>query len=61
MTTPVVGPLLAYTVTLPLGLMLAEPGTRGVFPPQAMAAGFVKRHDTLLLRRANSSPTHGTS
>ena len=40
--TPVIGPLLAYTVTLPLGLLLAEPGARGVFLPQAMPPGFVK-------------------
>ena len=50
-TTPVIGPLLAYTVTLPLGALLAEPGARGVFLPQAMPEHFV--HDTatpLLLR-----------
>jgi pimeloyl-ACP methyl ester carboxylesterase len=50
-TTPVVGPLLAYTVTLPLGLMLAEPGTRGVFAPQAMAESFVKDSARRLLLR----------
>jgi len=27
----VIGPLLAYTITLPLGLFLAEPGARGAF------------------------------
>ncbi len=27
-TTPVIGPLLAYTITLPLGLVSSEPGTR---------------------------------
>src|SRR5205085_6759479 len=35
-TTPVIGPLLAYTITLPLGLMIADPGSRSVFAPQAM-------------------------
>jgi len=35
-TTPVIGPLLAYTVTLPLGLMIADPGSRSVFAPQVM-------------------------
>ena len=49
--TPVVGPLLAYTVTLPLGLLLAEPGARGVFLPQAMPPGFVKNTATPLLLR----------
>jgi pimeloyl-ACP methyl ester carboxylesterase len=41
-TTPVIGPLLAYTITLPLGLFLTEPGTRGVFLPQAMPLNYVK-------------------
>ena len=49
--TPVIGPLLAYTVTLPLGLLLAEPGARGVFLPQAMPPGFVKNTATPLLLR----------
>jgi pimeloyl-ACP methyl ester carboxylesterase len=49
--TPVVGPLLAYTVTLPLGLLLAEPGARGVFQPQTMPPGFVKNTATPLLLR----------
>jgi pimeloyl-ACP methyl ester carboxylesterase len=50
-TTPVIGPLLAYTVTLPLGLILAEPGARSVFLPQTMPAGFVKNSATPLLLR----------
>jgi pimeloyl-ACP methyl ester carboxylesterase len=50
-TTPVVGPLLAYTVTLPLGLMLAGSGTRSVFAPQAMPASFVTDSATRLLLR----------
>ena len=49
--TPVIGPLLAHTVTLPLGLLLAEPGARGVFLPQAMPDGFVKNTATPLLLR----------
>ena len=50
-TTPVIGPLLAYTITLPLGYFLIEPGARAVFLPQTMPENFV--HDTaapLLLR-----------
>jgi pimeloyl-ACP methyl ester carboxylesterase len=50
-TTPVIGPLLAYTVTLPLGLLLAEPGTRSVFAPQAMPHDFIKDSATRLLLR----------
>jgi pimeloyl-ACP methyl ester carboxylesterase len=50
-TAPVVGPLLAYTITLPLGLLLAEPGARGVFLPQAMPDGYVSNTATPLLLR----------
>ena len=49
--TPVVGPLLAHTITLPLGLLLAGPGARGVFLPQAMPDGFVRNTATPLLLR----------
>jgi pimeloyl-ACP methyl ester carboxylesterase len=50
-TTPVVGSLLVYTVTLPLGLLLTEPGARGVFLPQTMPESFVKDTATTLLLR----------
>lgn len=50
-TTPVIGPLLAYTITLPLGYFLAEPGAGGVFLPQAMPVGFVGDTATSLLLR----------
>ncbi|HEY0301573.1 MAG TPA: alpha/beta hydrolase, partial [Rhizomicrobium sp.] len=50
-TTPVIGPLLAHTITLPLGLLLAGPGVRGVFAPQAMPDDFVKDTATHLLLR----------
>jgi pimeloyl-ACP methyl ester carboxylesterase len=50
-TMPVIGPVLAYTVTLPLGLLLAEHGARGVFMPQAMPEGFVRDSATPLLLR----------
>jgi pimeloyl-ACP methyl ester carboxylesterase len=50
-TTPVIGPLLANTVTLPLGLLLADSGTRSVFAPQAMPHDFVKDTATRLLLR----------
>ncbi|MFL6838719.1 MAG: alpha/beta fold hydrolase [Bradyrhizobium sp.] len=49
--TPVIGPLLAYTITLPLGYFLAVPGARGVFLPQTMPDGFVKNSATPLLLR----------
>ena len=49
--TPVIGPLLAHTITLPLGLLLAGPGVRNVFQPQAMPDGFVGDTATPLLLR----------
>jgi pimeloyl-ACP methyl ester carboxylesterase len=48
---PVIGPLLAYTITLPLGYFLAESGARGVFLPQVMPDGFVGNTATALLLR----------
>jgi pimeloyl-ACP methyl ester carboxylesterase len=49
--TPVIGPLLAYTITLPLGIFMMEPGARGVFLPQAVPDDFVKNSATSLLLR----------
>src|SRR5258705_3682773 len=48
---PVIGPLLAYTITLPLGYLLAGPGARGVFLPQVMPDGFVGKTATALVLR----------
>ena len=50
-TTPLIGPLLAYTITLPLGYFLTEPGARNVFAPQPMPDGFVEDSATPLLLR----------
>jgi pimeloyl-ACP methyl ester carboxylesterase len=50
-TTPVIGPLLAYTITLPLGYFLTEPGARYVFLPQVMPKGYVETSATPLLLR----------
>ena len=50
-TTPLIGPLLAYTITLPLGYFLTEPGARNVFLPQTMPDGFVEQTATPLLLR----------
>lgn len=49
--TPVIGPLLAYTITLPLGYFAAESGARNVFLPQTMPDGFVLDSATPLLLR----------
>ena len=50
-TKPVIGPLLAYTITLPLGYFLAERGARAVFLPQVMPDDFVANSATPLLLR----------
>jgi pimeloyl-ACP methyl ester carboxylesterase len=50
-TLPVIGPLLAYTITLPLGTFVAESGARGVFLPQTMPDGFIENTATPLLLR----------
>src|SRR4029078_6055990 len=49
--TPVVGPLLAHTITLPLGLLLADSAGGGVLLRQAMPDGFVRNTATPLLLR----------
>jgi pimeloyl-ACP methyl ester carboxylesterase len=50
-TTPVIGPLLAYTITLPLGVFLTGPGARNVFLPQIMPQDFVGSTATPLVLR----------
>jgi pimeloyl-ACP methyl ester carboxylesterase len=49
--TPLLGPLLAYTITLPLGFFLAKAIARGVFLPQSMPEEFLARTATLLVLR----------
>ncbi|MGJ4941667.1 alpha/beta fold hydrolase [Bradyrhizobium sp. HKCCYLS1011] len=49
--TPLIGPLLANTITLPLGLLLAKPAARGVFLPQPMPDDFLDVTATPLLLR----------
>jgi pimeloyl-ACP methyl ester carboxylesterase len=48
---PVIGPLLAYTITLPLGMLLIDAGVRGVFLPQPVPDGYVENTATSLLLR----------
>ncbi|MBR0893667.1 alpha/beta hydrolase [Bradyrhizobium tropiciagri] len=49
--TPLIGPLLAHTITLPLGYLVTNSGARGVFAPQPMPSDFVRDSATLLLLR----------
>jgi pimeloyl-ACP methyl ester carboxylesterase len=51
MALPVIGQLLAYTITLPLGAVLVEPGARSVFFPQTMPEAYVRDTATMLLLR----------
>lgn len=50
-TTPVIGKLLAYTITLPLGYFLTDIGGRAVFAPQAMPEGYIDNTGTPLVLR----------
>jgi pimeloyl-ACP methyl ester carboxylesterase len=50
-TTPVIGKLLAYTITLPLGYFLTDIGGRAVFTPQAMPDGYIEQTATPLVLR----------
>lgn len=50
-TVPVLGPLLAYTITLPIGSFLVESGTRYVFSPQPMPDGFADDTQVKLVLR----------
>ncbi len=47
----IVGPLLAYTITVPLGTFLIDSGTRYVFAPQAMPDGYVEATAVRLVLR----------
>ena len=49
--TPLIGRLLAYTMTPPLGCLVTTSGVRGVFAPQAMPDDFVSDSATALLLR----------
>lgn len=48
---PVIGPLLAYTIALPVGVGLVESGVRYVFAPQPMPDGFVDETQVKLVLR----------
>jgi len=50
---PVIGPLLAYTITVPLGTLLVDSGTRYVFAPQAMPDGYVDATAVRMVLRPN--------
>ncbi|WP_407148489.1 alpha/beta fold hydrolase [Bradyrhizobium sp. ORS 86] len=50
-STPLIGPLLAHTITMPLGWLVTEASARGVFAPQRMPDHFIRDSATPLLLR----------
>ena len=53
-TTPVIGPIFAHTLVLPLGVLLATPATAAVFHPQVPPEGYVSRSATWLVLRPSA-------
>jgi pimeloyl-ACP methyl ester carboxylesterase len=49
--TPVIGPLFAYTLALPTGALMLNPGARGAFLPQTMPDDYVRAAALPLLLR----------
>ena len=50
-STPLLGPLFARTLALPLGLMMFAPGVAGAFAPQSAPADYARRAAGKLLLR----------
>jgi pimeloyl-ACP methyl ester carboxylesterase len=48
---PVIGPVFAYTLELPVGLLMMSPGARAAFLPQTMPEGYVGNTAIALLLR----------
>ncbi|MBI3701935.1 MAG: alpha/beta hydrolase [Afipia sp.] len=53
-TVPVLGPLLAYTITLPIGWFMVDAGSRYVFSPQTMPDSFVNDTQVRLVLRSRT-------
>jgi pimeloyl-ACP methyl ester carboxylesterase len=51
--TPVIGPLVAHTVILPLGYFLVRPGVEAVFSPEVPPPDYVERTGTRMILRPN--------
>ncbi len=50
-TTPVIGPAFAWTLQMPLALLLMKPAARGAFEPQAMPENYIRDTAVPLLLR----------
>ena len=57
--TPVLGPLFAYTVELPIALLMLRPGAHGVFLPQLAPGGYVGETALPLLVRPREFLANG--
>jgi len=56
---PLLGPLFAHTLELPIAGLMLRPGARGVFVPQEMPNGYVKATALPLLIRPREFLTNG--
>jgi pimeloyl-ACP methyl ester carboxylesterase len=50
-TTPVIGPLVAHTLILPIGYLALPAGVRAVFKPQAPPADYIERTGAMMILR----------
>lgn len=50
-TTPIIGPLLAHTLTLPVGMLLLKPGVGAAFAPQTPPPDYIGATGTPLVLR----------
>ena len=50
-STPVIGPLFAHTLVMPLGLMMLAPGIENAFAPQSPPADYARRAAATLVLR----------
>ena len=57
--TPLLGPLFAHTLELPIARLMLQPGARGVFVPQAMPDDYVSATALPLLVRPREFLTNG--
>ena len=50
-TTPIVGPLVAHTLILPIGYLALSAGVRAVFKPQTPPPGYIEKADAMMILR----------
>lgn len=57
--TPVIGPLVAYTLVLPLGYFMVQPGVAAVFAPEIAPPDYVERTGTRMILRPSEFIANG--